>query len=130
MTSATKYIRGSFRKSYKKRDIALKQWRGEHTIERAEKPANPVRARTLGWKATKDYIIARVRVKRGKRVRPKPDQGRKPAKNRKRENPGKSWQWFAEQKAEHKFDNLRALGSYWVGEDSISQWYEVVLKRD
>ena len=68
-----------------------------------------------------------MRVKRGKRRRPAPSLGRKPGKNRKKENPGKPWQWFAEQKAAKRFPNLRALNSYFVGEDGQNAYYEVIL---
>jgi len=129
---AFKHIQKSFAASAKARSPAfrlrLTQWRKQHTIERVKNPLNPLRARELGYKATKDFVVVRVRVPRGKRRRRAPDLGRKPAKNRKRENPGKQWKWFAEQKAQHRFTNLRAINSYWVGEDGKNAYYEVILK--
>ncbi len=126
-----KYVRKSFAQSYKTRSDALKQrlskWRKERTIERAEGPTNPVRARELGYKATKDYVIARVRVKRGKRVRDRARLGRKPGKNRKRVNPGRELSYYAEQKAMRRYSNLEVIGSYLVGEDGINKYFEIIL---
>ncbi|NUN11604.1 hypothetical protein HUU53_03070 [Candidatus Micrarchaeota archaeon] len=131
---AAKYISKSFESSAKTRTpeyrTRLSAWRKQGTIVRVETPLNPVRARGLGYKATNDYFVSRVKVTRGKRVRRQPDLGRKPAKNRKRVNPGKAWQWFAELKASLKYKNAKVLGSYWVGEDAVDQYYEVVLKTE
>ncbi len=129
---AFKYIKASFEKAYKTRSDAYKKrlqaWRGQSTVERVENPINPIRAKELGYKATKDYIVVRVRTRRGKFKRPRPDLGRKPAKNRLRENPGKPWSWFAEVKAQRFYPNMKVVNSYWVGEDGVAQYYEVILK--
>jgi large subunit ribosomal protein L15e len=130
---AFKYIKESFRESYAKRSEAyrarLRAWRSGPSIARVERPANPLRARELGYAAKKEFVIARVRVPRGKRRRPRPDQGRKPAKNRKFENPGRQWRWFAEQRALRRFPNLELVNSYWVGEDGTAAYYEVILRN-
>lgn len=129
---AAKYISKNFEKAASDRTPVYRArvslWNKGGTIERVENPLNPSRARMLGYKASNDFFVVRVRVKRGKRVRRQPDLGRKPAKNRKRVNPGKSWQWFAEFKASLRYSNADVLGSYWVGENSVDQYYEVVLK--
>ena len=127
---ASKYIRQSFTETqgsqiYKAR---LRVWRQGHSMERVEKPLNPARARELGYKAKPGYFVVRVKTKRGKRVRNRPAIGRKPGKNRKRENPGKPWQWFAEQKAMLKHKNAAVVGSYFVGADGERQYFEVILK--
>ena len=131
---AAKYIAKSFINSIKTKSPVYKArlyaWRRQGTIVRVEKPLNPTRARALGFKSVNGFFIARVKMTRGKRVRRAPDLGRKPGKNRKRVNPGKAWQWFAELKATLRFKNSKVLGSYWVGEDAVSQYYEVVLKAD
>lgn len=131
---AFKYIKASFEKSYKTRSQdyrnRLQQWRTEPAAYRIENPTNPVRARELGYKAAKDYIVVRVRTKRGKVSRPRATLGRKPAKNRIRENPGKPWQWFAENKARRFHPNLSVINSYWIGEDGSNQYFEVILKNN
>lgn len=126
-----KYVQKTFQQEYAARSPLyrqrLQQWRKGPSIARVEKPTNIARARVLGYRAKREFVIARVRVPRGKRRRSKPDQGRKPAKTRKYENPGKSWQWFAEQRAARRFPNLRVVNSYWVGEDGSAQYYEVIM---
>lgn len=130
---AFKYIKANFENSFKVRSneyrMRLQKWRGESAVTRVENPINPARARELGYKATRDFIVVRVRVKRGKIARPRASLGRKPAKNRIRENPGKPWLWIAEQKAKRFYPNMTALNSYWVGEDGVAQYYEVILKN-
>lgn len=129
---ASKYITASFQKSAKERsDVYRKRvstWRKQATITRTE-PTNPIRARSLGYKASREFVIARVRVKRGKRVRPKADLGRKPGKTRKFVEPGKSLQWIAMQKALRRFVNMTPINAYWVGEDGSNKFYEVILKK-
>ncbi len=126
------YVVKSFADSSKNRSEAYRKrvskWRKGKTVERAEKPLNPVRARTLGYKAKKGFFVVRVRTKRGKRVRKKADLGRKPGKNRKRENPGKPWKWFAEQKALRTHKNAEVLGSYLAGEDGTYKFFEVLMR--
>ena len=130
---AYKYIRETFQKEYKERSPQLRQrlskWRKQNTLTRVVKPTNITRARSLGYKATKDYIVARVRVKRGKRRRSATSLGRKPGKNRKTENPGKPWQWFAEQKASKRYPNMNVINSYFVGEDGQHAYYETILEN-
>lgn len=126
-----KYVQEAFEKEYAERDDRLRtrlhEWRRQHTITRIDKPTNLPRARALGYKAKKEFVLCRVRMPRGKRRRRRPDLGRKPAKNRKKENPGKPWQWFAEQRAARRFVNLKVVNSYWVGEDGTAQYYEVIM---
>lgn len=127
---ADKYIRKSFAASYKtpRAKERVRAWKKGNTVQRADKPVNPVRARELGFKAKTGYFVYRVKTKRGKRIRPKAALGRKPGKNRKRENPGKQWRWFAEQKALRKCKNAELIGSYFAGCDGTAQFFEVLLK--
>src|SRR3989344_2618508 len=46
------------------------EWRGSESVERVENPLNLFRARSLGYKAKKGYLIVRVRLLRGGRQRP------------------------------------------------------------
>lgn len=130
--SLSKYVRASFAKAAATRNESfthrLRAWRKEPAVVRAEKPTNPLRARSLGYKASKGYVIARVRIKRGKRRRPQPDQGRKPGRNRKRVNPGLSLIRHSIEKAARRFVNLEPLNSYWVGQDGVYKYFEVILK--
>lgn len=106
----------------------LIDWRKENVVERIDKPTRLDRARSLGYKAKQGYVLARVRIKRGGRKRPHPSRGRKPSKaGISKFTPSKSLQWIAEEKAARKFINLEVLNSYYVGEDGVSKWFEVVL---
>lgn len=128
---AYKYMRKSFTSLYKARGLALRSrlaaWRSSFRVERVEKPTNVIRARQLGYKARKYFVIARVRVAKGKRTRPKYSLGRKPAKTVKYVSPAFDAAWRAEQKAAKKFRNLKVVGSYYVGEDGMHKYYEVVM---
>ncbi|UCG95154.1 MAG: 50S ribosomal protein L15e [archaeon] len=106
----------------------LIDWRKQNAVERIDKPTRLDRARNLGYKAKQGYVLARVRVRRGGRKRPRPSKGRKPKKaGVKRFSPGKNLRHIAEEKAARKFINLEVLNSYYVAEDGIYKWYEIVL---
>jgi large subunit ribosomal protein L15e len=109
---------------YKKR---ITQWRKENVVKKVEKPTRPDRARTLGYKAKQGFVIARVRVGKGKRKRPKFSGGRVPKKRGRFFPTGKSKQLMGEEKTARKFPNLEVLNSYYVGEDGQYTWYECVL---
>ena len=106
----------------------LVEWRKQNVVTRVERPTRLDRARELGYKAKLGYVITRVRIKKGGRRRRKPDKGRKPSKmGLVHFTPGKSLQWIAEEKAQRKFTNLEVLNSYYVGEDGIDTWYEIIM---
>ena len=109
---------------YKER---LVKWRSEEAVTRIERPTRLDRAHSLGYKAKQGIIVARVRVKGGGRKRVKPAGGRKPSKAGRFFTAKKSVQWIAEERVARKFPNLEVLNSYWVGEDGVNHWYEVVL---
>lgn len=105
----------------------IRDWSDEKTVFRAEKPCNPARARALGFKAKKGYVVVRVRLRKGNRSRPAPRMGRKPGKNVKRVSPGLSLQKMAELKAAKRFTNLRVLNSYLAANDGVHAYYEVLF---
>jgi len=103
-------------------------WRKEPSVVRVERPTRINRARALGYKAKQGYVVVRVRVRKGGLNRPRPDSGRRPKRmGVYGYSPHKSAQWIAEERAARKFPNLVVLGSYWVGEDGMYKWYEVVM---
>lgn len=128
---AYRYIRESFQKAYAERSPELRArlaaWRKQDVVVRAENPTNPISARRVGYKARQDYIIVRVRGKRGNRARRRPAAGRKPGKSRKFVEPGQGWERVAQEKARRKFINFDVVGSYVVGEDGTARYYEVVM---
>ncbi len=108
--------------------IRLMKWRRQPAVVRVEKPTRPDRARELGYRAKQGFVIARVRVRKGGRRRPRPRSGRKQAgMGVSKLTPGKSIRWIAEERAARKFPNLEVLNSYYVAEDGRYYWYEVIL---
>ncbi len=106
----------------------MREWRRDPVVKRIEKPTRLDRARALGYKAKQGYVIARVRVKKGGRKRPKPRGGRRPKRaGISKFTPKKGLKWIAEEKAARKFPNLEVLNSYWVGDDGVYKYYEVIL---
>ena len=106
----------------------LIQWRRQPPIVRIEKPTRLDRARALGYKAKQGFIVVRVRVRKGGRRKPRPNKGRRP----KRMGvygfaPAKSLRLIAEERAARKYPNLEVLNSYYVGEDGLFKWFEVIL---
>ncbi|HDD45948.1 MAG TPA: 50S ribosomal protein L15e [Candidatus Aenigmarchaeota archaeon] len=117
-------------KNSEARDIVkgrLVLWRKEGTVVRVEKPTRLERARRLGYKAKHGFVVVRVRVKKGKRKRPKVSGGRVPKKAGRFFTLGKSKQVVAEEKAARKYPNMEVLNSYYVGEDGQYKWYEVIM---
>lgn len=106
----------------------LKIWRKERVVKRIERPTLLDRARRLGYKAKKGFVIVRVRVRKGGRRRPRYRRGRKPSKaGLVKFTPKKSLRWIAEEKAQRKFPNLNVLNSYKVAEDGQYKWFEVIM---
>jgi len=126
-----KYIKETFEKEYHERSMILRkritEWRKQGTVARIERPTNLSRARSLGYKAKEGICMARVAVGRGSRKRPHPWGGRKAAKNVAYLSPGKSLQRQAEEKAARVFRNLEVVNSYWVGQDGVKKYFEVIL---
>ena len=126
-----KYIQKTFEKEYSERSMILRkritEWRKLGTVARIERPTNLARARTLGYKAKEGYIVARVSVGRGQRKRPHPWGGRKASKNVAYLSPGKSLQRQGEEKVARVFRNLEVVNSYWVGQDGMKKYFEVIL---
>jgi large subunit ribosomal protein L15e len=126
-----KLVKKTFEGERKQRSPLYKarliEWRKGGSVERINKPTNIARARELGYKAKQGFVVARVKVRRGRRKRPKPDLGRKPSKSGRFFSPEKSLQRIAEEKAATKFPNLEVLNSYWVGEDGSYKYFEILL---
>jgi len=123
------YLRQAWKKPTREmtqtREIA---WRAGNAIEKVEKPLRLDRARALGYKAKKGFVIVRVRVKRGGRRRIRFGvKGRKSRKQTIRKTLKMSYQWVAEIRAARYYKNLEVLNSYNVGKDGKHYYYEVIL---
>ena len=122
------YIRQAWKKpdtkTLRERMIA---WRKLEAITKVEKPLRLDRARTLGYKDKKGFVVVRVRLRRGGHKRPKPNAGRKSGKMTIRKTLKMNYQWIAEQRAQRKYTNLEVLNSYLIGKDGIHYFFEVIL---
>jgi large subunit ribosomal protein L15e len=105
----------------------MTQWRSQETVVVIEKPTRLDRARSLGYKAKKGYILARVRVLRGGRQRERTNKGRRSKRHTIRKTVKMNYRWVAEQRAQKKFPNLEVLNSYNIGKDGKHYFYEVIL---
>ncbi len=106
----------------------LIKWRREPSIVRIEKPTRIDRARRLGYKAKPGIIVVRVRVRKGGLRKPRPRSGRRPKRmGIYGHAPRKSLRLIAEERAARKYRNLEVLNSYYVGEDGLYKFYEVIL---
>lgn len=120
------------REAWKKPDVdtlreRMIEWRKDPVIIKLEKPLRLDRARALGYKAKKGFLVVRVRVKRGGHKRTRPRKGRKVGNLTVRKNLDINYRGIAERRAGKKFKNLEVLNSYQVGKDGINYFYEVIL---
>jgi large subunit ribosomal protein L15e len=127
-------IRGMYahiKQAWKKPDVKILRermtaWRKEPVQIKVEKPLRLDRARALGYKAKKGFVVIRVRVKRGGHKRPRPNKGRRSKRLHTRKNLKMSYKWIAEQRVDKKYKNLEVLNSYLVGKDGMNYFYEVI----
>lgn len=110
------------------RQQRMREWRRESTVKRLERPTRLDRARALGYKAKQGITIVRVKVRRGALRKSRYMRNRRTKHmGMHRQNPGKSIQRIAEERACRRHRNMEALNSYWVGQDGRHKWYEVIL---
>ncbi len=103
------------------------EWRKGNSIVKIERPIRLDRARSLGYKAKKGFVLTRVRIRRGGKLRQKFKGGRRSRAMRRRKVLAKSYQWIAEERANKKFKNLVVLNSYHLGKDGKHYFFEVIL---
>merc|ERR1712127_392102 len=99
-------------------------------IWRVNAPTRPDKARQVGYKAKQGYVVYRVRVRRCARKRPvkkgqvygKPvNQGVTALKF------NRNLRSVAEERVGRKCGGLRVLNSYWVAQDAVHKWFEIVM---
>ena len=119
------------REAWKKPDIKtlrerMIEWRKSDVQIQVEKPLRIDRARSLGYKAKKGFVIIRIRIKRGGHKRPRPNKGRRSKRLHIRKNLKMNYKWIAENRVAKKHTNLEVLNSYQIGKDGINYFYEVI----
>ncbi|KAI0094913.1 60S ribosomal protein L15 [Irpex rosettiformis] len=106
------------------------EYRQLNVIHRASRPSRPDKARRLGYKAKQGYVIYRIRVRRGNRKKhvPKGATYGKPVRQGVNHlKPQRGLQSVAEERVGKRCGNLRVLNSYWVNQDGVYKYYEVIL---
>lgn len=119
------------KEAWKKPDSAVLrkrmiEWRKSEAQVKVEKPLRLDKARALGYKAKKGFVIIRIRLKRGGHRKERPIKGRRGKRMHTRKNLMMSYQWIAEQRVQRKYSNLEVLNSYLIGKDGIYAFYEVI----
>jgi len=106
----------------------LVEWRRGESFVRLERPTRIDRARALGWKAKPGFVIVRARVRRGGLRKHNPAGGRHPKRRGMvKITMAKSIQRIAEERVAKRYPNMEVLASYWIGEDGLQKYYEVLL---
>ncbi len=127
-TGLYQQIRNIWKKPDPKRIRQLMiEWRKQPTVTKIDKPTRIDRARSLGYKAKKGFVIARVRVIRGGRKRYRTNKGRKSKRHTIKKVVKMNYKWVAEQRVQKKFQNLEVLNSYPLAKDGKYGFYEVIL---
>ena len=119
------------KKAWKKPDIdtlrkKMVEWRNSDSQVKVDKPLRLDKARALGYKDKKGFVIIRIRLKRGGHVRPRPNKGRRSKRMHTIKNLKMSYKWIAEQRVQNKHKNLEVLNSYLIGKDGIYYFFEVI----
>ena len=113
---------------YPLQKLRMIEWRHGPSTFMVEYPTRLDRARSLGYKAKEGYVVVRSRVRRGGRNRPKIMGGRRPRRMAySKLTVKKSIQWIAEERAADKYPNMEVLNSYYVGEDGLYKYYEIIM---
>lgn len=106
----------------------LIRWRRQPAVVRVEKPLRLDRARQLGYKAKQGFVVLRVRVRRGGFQKPRPRAGRRPkALGVVKHKVNVTMKEEAIRRARKRYPNLHPLGAYWVAEDGLYKWFEVIM---
>ena len=127
----TKGLYHYLREAWRKPDVAtlrerMVEWRKSGVFTKVDKPLRVDRARALGYKDKKGFVIIRIRVKRGGHKRARPNKGRRSKRMHIRKNLKMSYKWIAEQRVGRKYANLEVLNSYEIGKDGQHYFYEVI----
>ncbi len=126
-----KYIRENWKKPKETIKELMKarisEWSRGPTLQRIKRPTRLDRARSLGYRAKKGFILVRYRIKRGGKTRPRLVGGRRSKNMRRNLVKNKNFQQMAEERTQRKFPNLEVLNSYPVGKDKTHYYFEIIL---
>ena len=104
------------------------EWRRQNSLVRVERPSRIQKARQLGYKAKQGIVVIRMRVGRGNMRKKRPVAGRRPKHlGVLRIKPALSMQKVAERRVLERHPNMKLLGSYYLYQDGLYLWYEVII---
>lgn len=124
MTNAYQYIKQNLRNNLSEKMIG---WRAQPSVTRIDKPTDIGKARMLGYKDKKGFVIVRVVLKRGGRKRPMRKHNRRSKRQTIRKNLMMNYREVAEIRAQKKYASLEVLNSYYLAKDGKSYFFEVIL---
>ena len=101
--------------------------RREDASVRVEKPTRLDRARSLGYKAKQGIFVVRQRVSKGGHRRPTITKGRRSKHSGQQMALQKSYRQIAEERVARKYKNCEVLNSYFLIEDGMHKWFEVIV---
>ena len=121
------YIREAWKKPDKKTlRERMVEWRKSGVFTKVDKPLRLDRARALGYKDKKGFIVIRIRIKRGGHKRSRPNKGRRSKRLHTNKNLKMSYKWIAESRVQKRYPSLEVLNSYVIGRDGMHYFYEVI----
>ncbi len=120
------------KQAWKKPDVKvlrdrMTEWRSQEAFTRVDKPLRLDKARALGYKAKKGFVVVRAKIMRGGHRRHRPNKKRRSKRLHGRKNLSMNYKEIAEQRVARKFPNLEVLNSYFVGKDGMHYFFEVIL---
>jgi len=125
-----KYLRQAWKNRKHNKELwqcRLIEWRSSDSTQRIKHPIRLDRARSLGYKAKKGFVVIRQRVLRGGRKKQGGIKGRRSKRMSRRKNLDLNYQTIAEQRANKKYPNCEVLNSYFLAKDGKHYWYEIIL---
>jgi len=102
------------------------EWRAGERITKLEHPTRIDRARNLGYKAKKGFLVFRVVVGRGGRAKARPTTKRRSKRFSVMKILRMNYRWVAEQRVQRAYRNLEVLNSYLIGKDGQHYFFEVI----
>ena len=105
----------------------MTEWRKDEAFTRVDKPLRLDKARALGYKAKKGFVVVRARILRGGHRRHRPNKKRRSKRLHGRKNLSMNYREIAEQRVARKYPNLEVLNSYFVGKDGVHYFFEIIM---
>ena len=106
------------------------EYRQLPVMHRVTRPSRLDKARALGFKQKQGYVIYRCRIRRGGRKRAVHKgiiYGKPVHLGIRKQKKARSHRNVAEEKVGRRCQNMRVLNSYWVGQDAVSKFFEVIV---